>query len=107
MKLAVGLRISIPVKVRRWPAFVTEGMMYPALFGSDIGCGIGLWRTALSTRKLKREAWAERLRGLDDTWDGDPREFLASRGITSCGCEHSLGTIGGGNHFAELQAISA
>ena len=106
MKLAVGLPDLHPGKgTPIGAAFVTEGWMYPALVGNDIGCGIGLWRTGLSTRKLKREAWADRLRGLDDSWDGDAREFLASRGIAPCGCEHSLGTIGGGNHFAELQAI--
>src|SRR5215813_10351895 len=99
MKLAVGLPDLHPGKgTPIGAAFVTEGRLYPALVGNDIGCGIGLWRTDLSTRKLKRDAWAERLRGLDDGWDGDVREFLASRGVAPCGCEHSLGTIGGGNH---------
>jgi release factor H-coupled RctB family protein len=64
-----------------------------------------LWRTELDARRLKREAWADRLRNLDNAWDGDAREFLGARGIEPSGYEHSLGTIGSGNHFAELQAI--
>jgi len=108
MRLAVGLPDLHPGKGSPiGAAFAVEGWLYPALVGADIGCGIGLWRTELSARKLKREAWADRLRNLDNAWDGDAREFLAARGIEPSGYEHSLGTIGSGNHFAELQAIES
>ena len=108
MRLAVGLPDLHPGKGSPiGAAFAVEGWIYPALVGADIGCGIGLWRTELSARKLKREAWADRLRNLDNAWDGDAREFLAARGIEPSGYEHSLGTIGSGNHFAELQAIES
>jgi release factor H-coupled RctB family protein len=106
MRLAVGLPDLHPGKgTPIGAAFAVEGYLYPALVGNDIGCGIGLWRTGLSTKKLKREGWADRLRNLDNAWDGDAREFLGARGIEPSGYEHSLGTIGSGNHFAELQAI--
>lgn len=108
MRLAVGLPDLHPGKGSPiGAAFAVEGYLYPALVGSDIGCGIGLWRTKLNSKKLKREAWADRLRNLDNAWDGDACEFLGARGIDLSGYERSLGTIGSGNHFAELQAIES
>jgi len=106
MRLAVGLPDLHPGKYSPiGAAFAVEGWVYPTLVGNDIGCGIGLWRTELSAKAIKREAWADRLRDLDRTWSGDATAFLASRAIELSGFEHSLGTIGGGNHFAELQII--
>lgn len=108
MLLAVGLPDLHPGKGSPiGAAFAVEGYLYPALVGNDIGCGMGLWRTELSARKLKREAWADRLRDLDSAWNGDAREFLSARGIEPSGYERSLGTIGSGNHFAELQAVES
>ncbi|MEP6538644.1 MAG: RNA ligase RtcB family protein [Bryobacteraceae bacterium] len=108
MRLAVGLPDLHPGKGSPiGTAFAVEGYLYPALVGNDIGCGIGLWRTELSARKLKREAWADRLRNLDNAWDGDARKFLGAHEIEPSGYEHSLGTLGGGNHFAELQAVES
>src|SRR5205807_2227291 len=108
MRLAVGLPDLHPGKGSPiGAAFAVDGYLYPALVGNDIGCGIGLWRTELSARKLKREAWADRLRDLDGAWNGDAREFLSARGIEPSGYERSLGTIGSGNHFAELQAVES
>src|ERR1700722_14028984 len=98
MRLAVGLPDLHPGKGSPiGAAFVTEGWIYPTLVGNDIGCGIGLWRTGLGAKGIKREAWAERLRNLDGAWDGDVQEFLSSRGIQASGHEQSLGTIGRGN----------
>lgn len=106
MRLAVGLPDLHPGKGSPiGAAFAVDGWLYPTLAGSDIGCGIGLWRAELSAGKMKGEAWADRLRNLEGPWDGDTGDFLASRGIEGSGFEHALGTIGGGNHFAELQAV--
>lgn len=83
-------------------AFLTQNRIYPTLVGNDIGCGIALWRTSLSAKKLKREAWADKLsRGLVEP--RDPAEWLARHNVNATGYEPSLGTIGSGNHFAELQ----
>lgn len=107
MRRAVGLPDLHPGKGSPiGAAFLTEGWLYPTLVGNDIGCGIGLWRTSLSAKAPKREQWADRLRQLDDTWDGDSLAFLTERGLAPSGFEHSLGTIGGGNHFAELQSVA-
>ena len=65
MRLAVGMPDLHPGKGSPiGAAFVTNDWIYPALVGNDIGCGIGLWRTGLNG-KPKRDAWAERLRGLE------------------------------------------
>src|SRR5205807_216538 len=106
MRLAVGLPDLHPGKgAPIGAAFAVEGWVYPTLVGNDIGCGIGLWRTGLSARAIKREAWADRLRDLDGPWTGNTTSFLDARGIEPSGFEDSLGTIGSGNHFAELQVI--
>ncbi len=47
----------------------------------------------------------EKLRGLEDPWEGDLQPLLAEAGIGSTPLDGALGTVGGGNHFAELQAI--
>jgi release factor H-coupled RctB family protein len=106
MRLAVGLPDLHPGKGSPiGAAFAVEGRLYPALVGNDIGCGIGLWQTTLKASKIRHQAWADRLRRLDEPWDGDAAAWLAERGVAPSGFEQSLGTIGGGNHFAELQVL--
>jgi release factor H-coupled RctB family protein len=106
MRLAVGLPDLHPGKGSPiGAAFLTESWIYPALVGNDIGCGIGLWRTGLGAKGIKREVWSDRLRDMEDAWEGDVDRFLEQWGIEKSGYEGSLGTIGGGNHFAELQAV--
>jgi release factor H-coupled RctB family protein len=106
VRLAVGLPDLHPGKgIPIGAAFAVEDWLYPALVGNDIGCGVALWQTSLSSAKLRREAWVERLRGLEESWAGDTAAWLAGHGATPAGFEQSLGTIGGGNHFAELQVI--
>jgi release factor H-coupled RctB family protein len=106
MRLAVGLPDLHPGKgTPIGAAFAVEGRLYPALVGNDIGCGIGLWQTSLKASKLRREAWVDKLRRLDEPWDGDTGTWLAERKVAPSGYDQSLGTIGGGNHFAELQIV--
>ncbi len=85
--------------------FVSRDWLYPTLVGNDIGCGVGLWQTDLLPKKNRHGDWAERLRNLDEAWHGDSSAWLAERQITQSGHDRSLGTIGGGNHFAELQRV--
>lgn len=85
-------------------AFLSRGWIYPALVGNDIGCGMGLWRTELKAKKLKLDKWAAKLQ-LDGAWEGDAASWLARYDLPSDLFKDSLGTIGGGNHFAELQAV--
>lgn len=86
-------------------AFASRGIFYPALIGNDVGCGIGFWQTGLKANKIKRDKWAKKLSGLQQPWDGDIQGWLAERGLTSTSFDPAHGTIGGGNHFAELQVV--
>ena len=81
-------------------ALLSQNRFYPHLIGNDIGCGMGLFETAVKLKKYKQDKWVTRLsniRQLSDLWIMNPYE------------EESpileLGTIGNGNHFAEFQCI--
>ena len=86
-------------------AFVTEGKIYPHLIGGDIGCGMTLFKTDLVRRDAKLDRWAEKYFHLESPWDEEVGEFLAEHELESTEFVSSLGTIGGGNHFAELQTV--
>jgi release factor H-coupled RctB family protein len=86
-------------------AFVTEGKIYPHLIGGDIGCGMALFKTDLVSRDAKLDRWAEKYFHLEHPWDGEVGVFLADHDLESTEFDSSMGTIGGGNHFAELQMI--
>jgi release factor H-coupled RctB family protein len=86
-------------------AFVTEGVIYPHLIGGDIGCGMALFQTDLVRRDAKLDRWVERYFHLEQPWDEEVGEFLAKHDLESTGFDRSLGTIGGGNHFAEIQVV--
>jgi release factor H-coupled RctB family protein len=107
MRAAVGLPDLHPGKgAPVGAAFASEAVFYPFLVGSDIGCGMGLWDVDLPARKAKPERWAARL-DLEGAWQGDTEAFLAEQGVAPCGHEATLGTVGGGNHFAEVQRVEA
>ncbi|KAB2914858.1 MAG: RNA ligase RtcB family protein [Hyphomicrobiaceae bacterium] len=106
MKLACGFPDLHPGK--GFPvgaAFVSEGMFHPVLAGNDIGCAMGFWQTDLPARKLKLDRWAGKLGGLDEPWDGDVADWRERYGLPESPSDAGLGTIGGGNHFAELQIV--
>src|SRR5271157_5699771 len=42
---------------------------------------------------------------VEHRWDEDVSEVLATAGLESTEFDADLGTIGGGNHFAEIQAV--
>lgn len=91
-------------------AFISKDIIYPHLVGSDIGCGMGLWTLDTPARKVKIDRWEKKLTGLDDLWANDCDGWLESRGVTTRGTQLALanvklGTIGGGNHFAEIQRV--
>ena len=45
-------------------AMLSEGIFYPYLVGSDVGCGMALFATDLATAKAKPEKWSKKLSGL-------------------------------------------
>ena len=103
-------------------AFFCTGVLYPALVGNDIGCGMGLWQTDLLAGKVKLDKLDQQIGNLDAQVDDDEWQALARRdpqldarrarvaeALTAAGLDlihlRALGTIGRGNHFAELQVI--
>src|ERR1051326_5243971 len=107
VQLAVGFPdlhpgIGTPVGA----AIVTEGVIYPHLIGDDIGCGMALFKTDLPRRSAKRVSeWGELRFNLEHAWDGCMDDFLAEHCVESTDFDLALGTIGGGNHFAEVQVV--
>ena len=85
-------------------AFLSQHHFYPALIGNDIGCGMAFWQTDLPIRKAKPSKLAKQLGNidmpLDETWQNRIDEHLPQHPYQA-----ALGTIGGGNHFAELQML--
>ncbi|KAJ3087886.1 hypothetical protein HK102_010067 [Quaeritorhiza haematococci] len=86
--------------------FGTSRYIYPALIGNDIGCGMALYAlTGLSADDIKPDKFADKLRGIESAWDGDTKAWLAEVGVEPTDYDASLGTIGGGNHFAEITVV--
>lgn len=90
-------------------AFFSQGCIYPALVGNDIGCGMGFWQTSLPLAKVKIDKLARRLVDLEGPLGAPWAELVAQGkarlGIDNAHFDQALGTIGGGNHFAEFQAV--
>ena len=81
-------------------AVLTKNRIYPHLIGGDIGCGMSLYETALNSthkKSIKVERFEKKLNKLEslDHITLDKEIELA----------YSLGSIGKGNHFAELHLI--
>src|SRR6185312_3866479 len=85
-------------------AFVAEDVIYPHVIGGDIGCGMALFKTDLLRRDVKLDRWAELRFNLEHACD-DVGGFLEAQELESTEFDRALGTLGGGNHFAELQAV--
>ena len=85
-------------------AFFSIGHFYPALIGNDIGCGMAFWQTNLAAHKAKTGKLVKQLGSIDaplgEDWQARINELLPQHPFQA-----ALGTIGGGNHFAELQAV--
>jgi release factor H-coupled RctB family protein len=90
-------------------AFLTKDKIYPALIGNDIGCGMSLWATDIKTRKVNLDKFEKRLASIDQPLTTDWDDTISQRSreieLSTTGFERALGTIGGGNHFAELQQL--
>lgn len=89
--------------------FFSKGLLYPALVGNDIGCGMSLWQTKLKTNKVNLDKISKKLHNVESPLDASWRDLIQLRKqqkqILTADYDASLGTIGGGNHFAEFQQI--
>ena len=106
VRLAVGFPDMHPGKASPvGAAFVTEGVIYPHLIGGDIGCGMALFMTNLVGRDAKLDRWAKLQFNLEHPSDEYVDGFLSDQDLESTQFDSAMGTLGGGNHFAELQAV--
>lgn len=90
---------------------VLADRIYPHLIGNDIGCGMSLFALDIPLRKIRLERAAKRLRALEGAWDG-PQSGAAAAALATAALPgglhaHALGSIGGGNHFCELQGVDS
>lgn len=83
-------------------AFFSRTHLYPALIGGDIGCGMALWQTDMPLRKTKVDKLLRRIDSLET-----PLTDFFDEAVDDLPYQHALGTIGGGNHFAEIQRTDA
>jgi release factor H-coupled RctB family protein len=105
IKAVAGMPDLHPGKYGPVGCAILADRIYPQFVGSDIGCGMGLFRLDIPVRKLRLDKLAERLAVLDEPWDGDGAGLLAEADLADTGFDAALGSIGGGNHFCEVQAI--
>lgn len=85
---------------------VLADRIYPQLIGNDIGCGMSLFQLDLPVRKLKLEKAVLRIKALGDPIDKPQGERLAQIDLPDDLFATTLGTIGGGNHFCEVQTLA-
>ncbi|MDR1309900.1 MAG: RNA ligase RtcB family protein [Deltaproteobacteria bacterium] len=77
-----------------------RGHVYPYLIGGDIGCGMALFDPSIPRRRFRPERAARILSGLSGLGSASPPEGFGE----PCPIR-DFGSIGGGNHFVEFQAI--
>ncbi|MDA7965725.1 RNA ligase RtcB family protein [Ruegeria sp.] len=85
---------------------VLADRIFPQLIGNDIGCGMSLFQLDLPVRKLKLEKALRRMRVLGEPASEDQRWRLEDAGLPTDLFATSLGTVGGGNHFCEVQTLA-
>ena len=86
-------------------AFFSWEHFYPALVGNDIGCGMALWQTDILRRKYNAEKFEKRLGAFEDHADECWLNEHLPDDLMAHPWRSALGSIGGGNHFAELQQV--
>ncbi|MCY0802251.1 RNA ligase RtcB family protein [Providencia rettgeri] len=86
-------------------AFFSTKRFYPALVGNDIGCGMSLFKTDIKQSKVNLDKLEKQLSQMSDHASLAWLEEHVPDTMRTCEFMASLGSIGGGNHFAEFQAI--
>lgn len=97
VKRVVGLPDLSVGRVPNGMALLVEDRIYPHLIGGDIGCGMSLFQSPIKRSKLKIDKFEKRLKKIDSL-DEISLEEKFSLG-------YNLGSIGKGNHFAELHLV--
>ncbi len=86
-------------------SFLTQKIIYPYLIGNDIGCGMSLFETDISPHCFKMDKMIRALDDLESPLNELP-QLPNELPKSTLRFESSLGTLGGGNHFAEFMRIN-
>jgi len=98
VKKVVGLPDLSVGRVPNGMALLVEDRIYPHLIGGDIGCGMSLFQTSIKKSKLKVDKFEKRLKKIESL------DEVSLGQKPSMG--YNLGSIGKGNHFAELHLVN-
>ena len=89
---------------------ILSSKLYPHLIGNDVGCGMTLFALDIPAHKLRLDKIETALRQIFADPCGEEIEYCSDRleaiGLSRDLYPQMLGSIGGGNHFFELQQIS-
>lgn len=85
--------------------YLIKGIIYPSLIGNDVGCGVSLFRTGIRKNKIKIDKWIRKLGDLNEPYGLNTEYWMDQLELKAPSKNTALGTIGAGNHFAELQTI--
>ncbi|MCT4563053.1 MAG: RNA ligase RtcB family protein [Maledivibacter sp.] len=102
---AVGLPDLHVGKTPVGASYMTKDVIYPHIIGNDIGCGIALFSTGIKKRKFNVIKIMKKLENLKDTNHIDIKHMIEDKIYVDIPFKEKLGTIGSGNHFAELEEI--
>jgi release factor H-coupled RctB family protein len=105
MTHVAGLPDLHPGKGAPIGAAMASTVLYPHLVGSDIGCGIAVFRIEL--KRVAPERLARRIPDLDRVPDPDDPAWDFVDADIPAGHRDGLGTVGRGNHFVELARVGA
>jgi release factor H-coupled RctB family protein len=86
-------------------AALAKGIVHADVIGTDIGCGMQFWSLDVAERNLNLDKLVQRFSALEGAWAGDGIAELEAAGIEAPDHAYALGTIGGGNHFCEVQGV--
>jgi release factor H-coupled RctB family protein len=102
--------------------FFSSERFYPALVGGDIGCGVTVWNTEIPASKYKLDKLDRIVGNLDEEISKSEMSTILSaypalsplmdaveKAISDANLDlrflSSIGSIGSGNHFAEIQRL--
>lgn len=86
-------------------SFLTKNIIYPYLVGSDIGCGMAFAQLDILAHKIKRDKITKKISNLEEPISDDFKDIEEELQIKLERFSSSLGSVGGGNHFIEIQKI--
>ncbi len=86
--------------------FESKDMIYPHLVGNDIGCGMMFMQTDIKLQKFKLDKVIRKIPDMQAPLGDEAAAILSDKlSLSEAFLPTSLGTVGGGNHFAEFLKV--